>query len=61
MGTGCLSDESMSEVLRILNKLLAEHFERATQRRQRLADEDYDEVNYILYIDKNGCFKTFNF
>ncbi|OWR47024.1 importin-5 [Danaus plexippus] len=44
LGTGCLSDESMSEVLRILNKLLAEHFERATQRRQRLADEDYDEV-----------------
>ncbi|CAG9576082.1 unnamed protein product [Danaus chrysippus] len=44
LGTGCLSDESMAEVLRILNKLLTEHFERATQRRQKRADEDYDEV-----------------
>ncbi|CAG4963657.1 unnamed protein product [Parnassius apollo] len=44
LGTGCLTDESMAEVLRILNKLLTEHFERATERRQKRADEDYDEV-----------------
>ncbi|XP_047523500.1 importin-5 [Pieris napi] len=44
LGTGCLSEESMAEVLRILNKLLTEHFERATERRQKRADEDYDEV-----------------
>ncbi|CAK1548631.1 unnamed protein product [Leptosia nina] len=44
LGTGCLSDETMAEVLRILNKLLTEHFERATERRQKRADEDYDEV-----------------
>ncbi|KAM3958280.1 karyopherin beta 3 [Aphomia sociella] len=44
LGTGCLSDESMAEVLRILNKLLTEHFERATERRQKRSDEDYDEV-----------------
>ncbi|XP_038209407.1 importin-5 [Zerene cesonia] len=44
LGTGCLSDEMMTEVLRILNKLLTEHFERATERRQKRADEDYDEV-----------------
>ncbi|XP_023934112.1 importin-5 [Bicyclus anynana] len=44
LGTGCLSDEMMAEVLRILNKLLTEHFERATQRREKRADEDYDEV-----------------
>lgn len=34
----------MTEVLRILNKFLTEHFERATERRQKRADEDYDEV-----------------
>lgn len=34
----------MEEVLRILNKLLTEHFKRATERRQKRADEDYDEV-----------------
>ncbi|XP_028039951.1 importin-5 [Bombyx mandarina] len=45
LGMGCLSNnEMMAEVLRILNKLLTEHFERATERRQKRADEDYDEV-----------------
>ncbi|XP_028164572.1 importin-5 [Ostrinia furnacalis] len=44
LGAGCLSEEMMAEVLRILNKLLTEHFERATERRQKRADEDYDEV-----------------
>ncbi|KAL4704553.1 hypothetical protein ACJJTC_016104 [Scirpophaga incertulas] len=44
LGAGCLSDEMMAEVLRILNKLLTEHFERATERRQKRSDEDYDEV-----------------
>ncbi|CAH0600347.1 unnamed protein product [Chrysodeixis includens] len=44
LGGGCLPDEMMTEVLRILNKLLTEHFERATERRQKRADEDYDEV-----------------
>lgn len=40
----------MAEVLRILNKLLTEHFERATERRQKRADEDYDEVNYRVRL-----------
>ncbi|KAF9815034.1 hypothetical protein SFRURICE_010592 [Spodoptera frugiperda] len=44
LGGGCLPDEMMAEVLRILNKLLTEHFERATERRQKRSDEDYDEV-----------------
>lgn len=48
LGAGCLSDEMMAEVLRILNKLLTEHFERATERRQKRADEDYDEVTKIV-------------
>lgn len=39
----------MAEVLRILNKLLTEHFERATERRQKRADEDYDEVCYRFF------------
>ena len=49
LGGGCLSDEMMAEVLRILKKLLTEHFERATERRQKRADEDYDEVR-LLYL-----------
>lgn len=45
LGAGCLPDEMMVDVLRILNKLLTEHFERATERHQKRNDEDYDEVN----------------
>lgn len=52
LGGGCLSDEMMAEVLRILNKLLTEHFERATERRQKRADEDYDEVINTLDCEK---------
>ncbi|KAG7304294.1 hypothetical protein JYU34_011235 [Plutella xylostella] len=44
LGGGCLTDETMAEVLRILNKLLSEHFERATERHQKRTDEDYDDV-----------------
>ncbi|XP_072935690.1 importin-5 [Epargyreus clarus] len=44
LGAGCLSDEMMADVLRILNKLLTEHFSRAAARRQKRDDEDYDEV-----------------
>lgn len=44
LGAGCLGTEHMGEVLRLLNKLLTEHFERASERRQKRADEDYDEV-----------------
>lgn len=45
LGAGCLPDEMMVDVLRILNKLLTEHFERATERHQKRSDEDYDDVN----------------
>lgn len=57
LGAGCLSDEMMAEVLRILNKLLTEHFERATERRQKRADEDYDEVKLKEQLNKNLLLK----
>lgn len=44
LGTGCLNPQSMSELLRILDKLLQEHFERAVERLEKRKDEDYDEV-----------------
>ncbi|XP_075236845.1 karyopherin beta 3 [Lycorma delicatula] len=44
LGNGCLSEEAMKELLRILDKLLKEHFERADERLEKRKDEDYDEV-----------------
>lgn len=44
LGTGCLDQSSMTELLRILDKLLQEHFERESERRKKHLDEDYDEV-----------------
>ncbi|XP_076645854.1 karyopherin beta 3 [Halictus rubicundus] len=44
LGTGCLGTEPMAELLRILDKLLNKHFERAVARLEKRKDEDYDEV-----------------
>lgn len=45
LGNGCLSEEAMTELLRILDKMLKQHFERAQDRLKKHLDEDYDEVN----------------
>jgi hypothetical protein len=39
-----MSEESMQELLRILDSLLKQHFERAVERLDKRKDEDYDEV-----------------
>lgn len=44
LGAGCLSAPHMTELLRILDKLLNEHFEKAVARLEKRKDEDYDEV-----------------
>lgn len=44
LGAGCIDQESMVEMLRILNKLLEEHFERSQDRQKKHLDEDFDEV-----------------
>lgn len=49
LGAGCLDQPTMTELLRILDKLLVEHFERAVDRRKKHLDEDYDEVIVTLF------------
>ncbi|KAK9504651.1 hypothetical protein O3M35_010937 [Rhynocoris fuscipes] len=44
LGKGCMNEESMKELLRILDLLLKQHFERATERLNKRKDEDYDEI-----------------
>ncbi|EEB10904.1 Importin beta-3, putative [Pediculus humanus corporis] len=44
LGAGCLSDESMSELMKILDKLLNEYFLRVIKRGDKRKEEDYDEI-----------------
>ncbi|XP_026272263.1 importin-5 [Frankliniella occidentalis] len=44
LGLGFLSQEAMQEMLRILDRLIKDHFERAEARVEKRKDEDYDEV-----------------
>ncbi|XP_011304534.1 importin-5 [Fopius arisanus] len=44
LGAGCLNSTQMTELLRILDKLLNEHFARAVARLEKRKDEDYDEI-----------------
>lgn len=48
LGAGCLDAPSMTELLRILDKLLNEHFEKAVARLEKRKDEDYDDVCWLV-------------
>lgn len=45
LGSGCLDEAMMTEMLRILDKLLKEHFDRSQDREKKHLDEDYDDVS----------------
>lgn len=56
LGAGCLGAQPMAELLRILDKLLNKHFERAVARLEKRKDEDYDEVRfYIKHMTSYVC------
>jgi hypothetical protein len=44
LGANCLSQEAMNEVLKIINRFMNEHFEKADKRAQARNEEDYDEA-----------------
>ncbi|XP_018335482.1 importin-5 [Agrilus planipennis] len=44
LGAGCLDQVAMTELLKIIDKLMQEHYERASDRRTKHLDEDYDEI-----------------
>ena len=54
LGAGCLAAAPMAELLRILDKLLNEHFERAVARLEKRKDEDYDEVVEEQLVDEDN-------
>ncbi|CAH0556676.1 unnamed protein product [Brassicogethes aeneus] len=43
LGPSYIDQESMTEILRIIDKLMQEHFERASDRHKKHLDEDFDE------------------
>lgn len=43
LGLGCLSEQAMSELIKIMLKTLQEHYERQGEREKKRKDEDYDE------------------
>ncbi|XP_060518606.1 importin-5 [Cylas formicarius] len=55
LGPSYINQESMSEILRIIDKLMTEHFERENDRHKKHLDEDYDEeVQEQLEDEESG-------
>ncbi|XP_011500552.1 PREDICTED: importin-5 isoform X2 [Ceratosolen solmsi marchali] len=54
LGAGCLGPQSMTELLRILDKLLNEHFKKAFARLEKRKDEDYDDVVEEQLVDEDN-------
>ena len=51
LGSGCLTEEQMQELVKMLDKVLNDHFDRASKRHEKRKDEDYDEVNiFVIFI-----------
>lgn len=44
LGANCLSPEALEEVLKIINRFMTEHFEKADKRALARNEEDYDEA-----------------
>lgn len=53
MGVDCLNDEQLNELVKILEKSLTEHFERAKDRHEKRKDEDYDQVVEKQLMDED--------
>jgi hypothetical protein len=45
LGNGCLTEEAMTELIRILDRIMKDHFSKAAARQEKRKDEDYDEVS----------------
>ena len=43
LGIGCLTEQSMPELVQIIVSTITQHFERQQERNQKRKDEDYDE------------------
>jgi len=53
LGAGCLKEDQMHELMKMLDKVLTDHFERASKRHEKRKDEDYDEVVEEQLLDED--------
>ena len=59
LGNGCLTEEMMAELIKILDRLLKEHFQRFTERQVKIFDLPYfllqcifNQYFFFLFIGK---------
>lgn len=53
LGSGCLDEDQIKELMKMLDKVFTNHFERADTRREKRKDEDYDEVVEEQLLDED--------
>jgi len=53
LGIGCLTEQSMPELVQIILSTLTQHFERQQERNQKRKDEDYDEGVEDQLVDED--------
>lgn len=53
LGSGCLAEAHMNELIQILDRLLKEHFSKADERQEKRRDEDYDDVVEETLLDED--------
>ena len=67
LGRGCLNEQAMADLVKIMISTMTEHFERQAERNKKRSDEDYDEGKFfwllfgffLAYIDIFVCFEHF--
>lgn len=53
LGIGCLTEQSMPELVQIIVSTISQHFERQGERNQKRKDEDYDEGVEDQLVDED--------
>merc|ERR1719510_2766159 len=53
LGIGCLTEQSMRELVEIIVSTITQHFERQAERNQKRKDEDYDEGVEDQLVDED--------
>jgi hypothetical protein len=50
LGRGCLNEQAMADLVKIMISTMTEHFERQAERNKKRSDEDYDEGKFFWLL-----------
>jgi len=53
LGRGCLNEQAMADLVKIMISTMTEHFERQAERNKKRSDEDYDEGVEEQLVDED--------